>query len=622
MFLIRFVQRSFHFLWRMLDGGRRIFMNVLFLLLLILLGVGLFGSVSKKLDDKTALILDLRGNLVEQQSASARELMMLEAQGDRKDYTQLRDVMAVMDGAAKDPKISSVVLMLDELQDAGLPMLHEIATGLDHVKASGKHIVAWGSGYNQKQYLLAAHANEVYLHPMGVVQLEGFGGYRNYYRDALDKVGITVNLMRVGTYKSFAEPYIANGPSSAASEAEAFLYNDLWSGYLRDVEHARKLTPGSIMRGIDALPEEIKNVQGDLAKLALNNKLVDGLKTRYELRQLMLTYGVRDEQINSFRQINYDDYLARIKPVINPSGNSVGVIVAEGEVSDGIAPPGSIGGLSTANLIRKAREDDQVKALVLRIDSPGGSAFGSELIRRELEITRKAGKPVVVSMGNVAASGGYWMSMSADEVIADASTVTGSIGVFALLPTADKALDKIGVHSAGTTTTWLRGGYDPTRPIDPRFAELVQQSVNHIYADFTSRAAAARHSTPEKIDEVAQGRVWTGQQAKERGLVDTLGSFSDAIKSAASRAKIKGSYAVDYIEAEPAGIDRFLRLFDTSMEQTLVRHFSQYLGLTPVASGLPTASVKEMANDMRWLSEMTDRKKAFSVVTHCMCTVP
>lgn len=622
MVLIRFVQRGFSFLWRMLDSGRRVFMNLLFLIVVVCILIGLFGSGIKKLDDKTALILDLRGNLVEQESSSARELVMLEAQGDRKDYTQLRDVIAVLDGAAKDPKISSVVLMLDEMQNASLPMLHEVALGLDHVKAGGKHIVAWGSGYNQKQYFLASHADEVYLHPMGLVALEGFGGYKNYYRDALDKVGITVNLMKVGTYKSFAEPYIANGPSDAASEAEAYLYNDLWSSYTRDVEHARKLEAGSIMRGIDGLPDEIKKVQGDMAKLALNNKLVDGLKTRDELRELMLTYGVKDDQINSFRQINYDDYLSRIKPVINTNGNSVGVIVAEGEVSDGLSPPGSIGGLSTANLIRKAREDDQIKALVLRIDSPGGSAFGSELIRRELEITRKSGKPVVVSMGGVAASGGYWMSMSADEVIADAATVTGSIGVFALLPTADKALEKIGVHSAGTTTTWLRGGYDPTRPIDPRFAELVQQSVTHIYADFISKAAAARHVTPEKIDAVAQGRVWTGQQAKERGLVDTLGSFSDAVKSAAKRAKIKGNYSVDYIETEPTGIDRFLKLFDTSMEQAMAKYFIKYLNLTPITAALPPASVREMAHDMRWLSDMTDHNKAFSVVTHCMCDIP
>ena len=622
MFLIRFAQRSFSFLWRMLDSGRRIFMNLLFLALFLVVLFSLFGDGNRRLDDKTALILDLRGNLVEQQSSSARELVMLEAQGNRKDYSQLRDVIAVLEGAAKDPKITSVVLMLDELQNAGLPMLHEIATALDHVRASGKHVVAWGSAYNQKQYFLAAHADEVFLHPMGMVELEGFGGYKNYYRDALDKVGITVNLMRVGTYKSFAEPYIANGPSSAASEAEAFLYNDLWSSYTRDVEHARKLEAGSIMRGIDALPEDVKKVQGDLAKLALNSKLVDGLKTRDELRQLMLSYGAKDDQTNSFRQINYEDYLARLKPNQNTSGNAVGVVVAEGEVSDGIAPPGAIGGLSTANLIRKAREDAQIKAVVLRIDSPGGSAFGSELIRREVEITRKAGKPVVVSMGNVAASGGYWMSMSADEVIADATTVTGSIGVFALLPTADKALDKIGVHSAGTTTTWLRGGYDPTRPIDPRFAELVQQSVNHIYSDFIGKAAAARHAAPDKIDAVAQGRVWTGQQAKERGLVDTLGSFSDAVKSAANRAKIAGSYTVDYVEVEPTGIDRFLRLFDTSLEQTMVRYLSKYISQTPLSAGLPPTAVKEMASDMRWLSDMTDHNKAFSVVTHCMCNVP
>ena len=503
------------------------------------------------------------------------------------------------------------------MQNVGLPMLHEIASGLDQVKAGGKRIVAWGSSYNQKQYFLAAHADEIYVHPMGLVELEGFGGYKNYYRDALDKIGITVNLMRVGTYKSFAEPFIANGPSGAASEAEAFLYNDLWASYTHDVEQARKLEAGSIMKNIDELPEQVKKVQGNLAQLALNTKMVDGLKTRDELRQIMLAYGAKDDQIGSFRQIDYEDYLARIKPA-NQNGNAVGVIVAEGEVSDGIAPPGSIGGLSTANLIRKAREDDQVKALVLRINSPGGSAFGSELIRRELEITRQAGKPVVISMGDVAASGGYWMSMSSDEVIADPTTVTGSIGVFALLPTAEKALDKIGVHSAGTTTTWLRGGYDPTRAIDPRFAELVQQSVNHIYADFIDRAAVARKTDPEKIDAVAQGRVWTGRQAKERGLVDTLGSYSDAIKSAAARAKISGSYAVNYIEVEPTGIDRFFRLFDSSLELTLAKYFN----LAPVSAGLPPASVKEIAHDMRWLADMTDHSKAFSVVTHCMCDVP
>lgn len=618
MSLLQSARRGFGFLWRMLDGGRKIFFNLLFLILIIFIFVGLFSGGVKKLDDKTALILDLRGNLVEQQTDSAREMLLLEAQGDKRDYTQLRDVISVLDTASKDPKISSVVILLDQMQNAGLPMLREIALGLDQFKASGKRVVAWGSSYNQKQYFLAAHADEVYLHPMGMVELEGFGGYRNYYRDALDKIGITVNLMRVGTYKSFAEPYIANGPSSAATEAESYLYNDLWATYTHDVEKARKLKSGSIMQSIDALPEQVKTVNGDLAQLAVNSKFVDALITRDELRKVMLKYSAKDDQTKSFRQVGYEDYLARIKPVINPNGSEVGVIVAEGEVSDGVAPPGSIGGLSTANLIRKAREDDQIKAVVLRIDSPGGSAFGSELIRRELEITRLAGKPVVVSMGNVAASGGYWMAMSADEVFADATTVTGSIGVFALLPTAEKALDKLGVHSAGTTTTWLRGGYDPTRPIDPRFADLVQQTVNHIYSDFTVKAAAARKTTPEKIDSVAQGRVWTGQQAKERGLVDTLGSYSDAIKAAAHRAKIAESYSVSYVEAEPSGIDRFFRMFDLSFEQSITKYFN----ITGMTAGVPPKAVKQMTQDMRWLSDMTDRNKAFSVVTHCMCDAP
>ena len=618
MFLIRFAKSSFSFLWRMLDGGRRIVLNLLFLIIIILIVVGVFSGGAKKLEDKTALILDLRGNVVEQQSGSASQLIMMQAQGERKDYTQLRDVLTVLDASAKDPKITNMVLLLDDMEDAGLPMLREIALGLDHFKASGKKIIAWGSSFNQRQYYLAAHANEVYLHPMGTVTLEGFGGYKNYYHDALDKVGITVNLMRVGTYKSFAEPYIANGPSPAASEAEAFLYNDLWSTYTHDVEKARSLASGSIMQAIDDLPNLMKQANGDLAQLALNGKLIDGLKTRDELRLIMLKHGMADDQTKSFRQVNYEDYLAHQKPIINPNGDAIGVIVAEGEISDGIAPAGAIGGLSTANLIRKAREDDQIKAVVLRINSPGGSAFGSELIRRELEITRQAGKPVVVSMGSVAASGGYWISMSADEVFADATTITGSIGVFALLPTADKALDKVGIHSAGTTTTWLRGGYDPMRPIDPRFAELIQQSINHIYADFTGKAAKARKTTPEKIDQVAQGRVWTGQQAKERGLVDTLGTFTDAIKSAAKRAKLGANYSVGYIETEPTGIDRFFKIFDVSLEAILTKH----LNLSAMYAGIPPKAAQAVGNDMRWLADMTDHNKAYSVVTHCMCTAP
>ena len=353
-----------------------------------------------------------------------------------------------------------------------------------------------------------------------------------------------------------------------------------------------------------------------MAQLALSAKLVDGLKTRDELRQLMLARSIKDEKTHSFRQIRFDDYLAKQKPKF--IGDAVAVVIASGEISDGNASPGSIGGLSTASLIRSAREDDQVKAIVLRVNSPGGSAFGAELIRRELELTRTAGKPVVVSMGDVAASGGYWISMAADEVIADPASITGSIGVFALLPTADKAIDKIGIHSGGVTTTWLRDGYNPMRPLDPRFRDLIQASVAHIYDDFTTKAAAARKTTPGKIDEVAQGRVWTGEQAKERGLIDTIGSYDDALKSAAKRAKLADGYRVTYVEREPNGFDRLIRLFDTRVAQVLNDQFDWKL----MQSGIPPSTARAVAHDLGWLSEIAESRKPFTAVTHCFCTQP
>ncbi|MFZ6675061.1 signal peptide peptidase SppA [Undibacterium sp. Xuan67W] len=612
----RWIKNSIVFVWRTLDFGRRLILNFILLALLIALAVGIFGGSAKKIDDKTALLLDLKGALVEQNAGSLRDNVLAEAQGNAKKTTQLRDILTVLDAAGKDPKITSAVLLLDEMQGAGLPMLREVAAAIDRFKANGKTVVAWGSSYDQRQYYLASHATEVYLHPMGNIMLNGFGRYRNYYRDALDKIGITVNLLKVGTYKSFAEPYIANEPSAAATEAESFLYNAMWATYTGDVEKARKLPAGSIMQGIDQLPELLKVTGGDIAKMAVNTKLVDGLKTRDELRQLMIGKGVKDDQNKSFKQVGFDDYLARQVPKF--LGDAVGVVIASGEISEGTAPAGSIGGLSTANLIRKAREDDQIKAIVLRVDSPGGSAFGSELIRRELELTRNAGKPVVVSMGNVAASGGYWISMSADEVIADATTVTGSIGVFAILPTAEKALDKIGVHTGGTTTTWLGDGFNPMRPLNPKFGEVIQASINHIYDDFTSKAAKARKTTPEKIDAVAQGRVWTGQQAKERGLIDTVGSYGDAIKSAATRAKLGKDFRVSYIEREPSKFDRLFTMFGASVTQVLNDQFK--LALVP--TGVPPAAATQIAKELSWLADLNKEGKGYAVMTHCLCGVP
>lgn len=616
----RAIGQGIKWIWNAVDASRRFVINLIFLIIVLFLVIGLFSSNKIKVEDKTALILNFKGDLVEQHAGSASDAFLAEVQGENKRSTQLRDILTVLDTASKDPKINNAVLLLDGMQNAGLPMLREVAAALERFKASGKKVIAWGSSFDQRQYYLASHANQVYMHPMGNVMLTGFGRYRNYYKDALDKIGITVNVLKVGTFKSFAEPYIANGPSSDAAEADAFLYNAMWKFYTDGVETARKLPAGTIMQSIDNLPEMLKAANGSVAQFAVDAKLIDGLKTRDDLRQMMLGMGAKDEQTKSFKQIAFDDYLENHRSFA--FGPAVAVIIAEGEISEGNAPPGAIGGMSTANLVRKAREDEQVKAVVLRVDSPGGSAFGSELIRQELELTRKAGKPVVISMGNVAASGGYWVSMSSDEVIADAATITGSIGVFAIFPTADKVMDKIGVHTAGTTTTWMADSFNPLRPMNPKFGEVIQQGINNIYYEFTTKAAAARKTTPEKIDAVAQGRVWTGEQAKERGLVDRLGSFGDALKSAATRAKMGADFRVTYIEREPSKFDRFFSMFGDNAAQAMTKALNEKFKVAIAPSGIPPVAATEMVKDLSWLADLRKENRSYMVMAHCMCTLP
>jgi protease-4 len=615
------LRRGIGALWRGLDATRRFVLNLIFLIILIAFFWAMFGGGLKPLAPKTALVLDLKGELVEERAGSVRDSVVAGLSGNGRRLVRLPDVLKALDGAAKDNNVSEVLVLLDELDGGGLASVREIGAGIERVKAAGKRVVVWGGNFDQKRYLIAAHASEIYLHPMGMVLIEGFGRHRNYYRDALDKVGVTVNLMKVGTYKSFAEPFIGNGPSQAAQEADSFLYNGLWTAYTAEVEQARKLPAGAIAKGIDELPQRLQAANGNAAKVALDWKLIDGVKTRDEVRAMFIKRGAYDDRIKSFRQVSFGDYVARNPE--KPFGDAVAVVVAAGDITEGTGGPGMVGGISTANLIRSVREDSSVKAVVLRVNSPGGSAYGSELIRRELELTRAAGKPVVVSMGDVAASGGYWISMAADEVIADPSTVTGSIGVFAILPTADKVVDKLGIHTAGVTTTWLADAYNPLRPLDPRFGQLIQSSINHVYDEFTTKAAVARKTTPAKIDEVGQGRVWTGTQARERGLVDRLGSYRDALRSAAKRANLGEDFRVTYAEQPTTLAERVLERMGLSDAQIL--NVQVKLGLLPVdlgAAALGGNATAGITRDLGWLSAVADRKQPFAAVTHCLCAVP
>lgn len=608
--------------WWLLDGTRRALMNLFVLLLLVIVVAALLARGPKPLADKTTLVLKLDGTLVEQFSGSPREQLLAQAEGRGvAKQTRLRDVLAALDHAATDPQISVVLLDVDDLQGAGLAGLHEVAAALQRFrKASGKPVLTYGDSYSQRGYFLAAQAGEVYLHPMGMVMIEGFGRYRTYYKDALDRLGVTAHVIKVGTYKSFAEPYTATGPSPATLEAEGLVYGELWQGFTGAIEAARKLEPGSIAQGIEALPQRLAAVQGDPAQLALQAKLVDGLKTRDQMREMLIARGARDDDSKSFRQVSLGQYLAYVKDAGAPNKlqPGIGVVVAEGEIVDGEAGPGRIGGDSTARLIRKAREDEAIKAVVLRVNSPGGSAFASEIVRRELELTRQAGKPVVVSMGDVAASGGYWISMSSDAVIADAGTITGSIGVFGILPTAEGLMDKLSLHTGGVTTTWLAGGYDPRRPLDPRMKAAVQSGIDSIYARFTTLAAQARKRTPEQIDAVAQGRIWTGAQAQARGLVDRLGSFDDAVQAAARLAKLEVKAGekprLAYVERDLSRSEKLLASLTDVMAPSLV----QALGL----DALPAPVVEELSalRDLaRWSAQGRWERAA---AAHCLCGAP
>jgi len=605
--------------WWLLDAGRRALLNLLLLALLIALLVGLLTRGPRALQERTTLVLDLKGRLVEQDSSSPREQALAQLKGQSGPaQTRLRDVLAALAAAAQDPKIASAVLELDGFAGGGQAQLREVAAALARFKAGGKPVYAYAKSYDQRSYFLAAQASEVWLHPMGMVLIEGFGGYRNYYKDALDRLGVSANVIRVGTYKSFGEPFFANGPSPASQEAEGYLYGDLWSRYTGALEAARKLPAGAIAKGIEELPQRLAAVQGDTARLALDAKLVDALKTRDEVRALLIERGARDEKSKSFRQVSLAAYQAYLKP--RTEGPALGVVVAEGEIVDGEAGPGKVGGDSTAALIRQAREDEQVKALVLRVNSPGGSAFASEIVRRELELTRRAGKPVVVSMGDVAASGGYWISMAADRVIADPSTVTGSIGVFGMLPTADKLLDKFGVHTGGTTTTWLAGGYDPRRPLDPRMRAAVQSGIQHVYDEFTAKAAAARKKPLAELDGVAQGRVWTGAQALQRGLVDELGSYGDALRLAARLAGLDpqaGPPRITYMERKRGRLELLLEGLGDVLAPSLLEQLRARLGLLPPAA----AALQQAGQELAWLTEAS-QGRPFAALVHCLCGAP
>jgi protease-4 len=508
---------------------------------------------------KAALYIQPNGEIVEQRSGDPIQIAFDEARGEGSAETLLWDLTESIRAAAKDKRVQAIVLRLDSMSGGGQPTLEEVASAMRDFRASGKKIIAQGTSFTQAQYYLAAQADEIYLDPIGEVLIEGYERYRMYYKGLLDKLAVDVHLFRVGQYKSAAEDLVRKNMSDQDRFESKTYLDALWSGYKAAVAKARGVAPDVIDQYANGFVDALRSNGGDSARIALEAGLVTGLKTENEVTARMIELVGMNKDGDGYPVIDLEDYVLvhKAEKQLHKAGaGRVAVVVASGEILDGEQPPGTIGGVTAATLLREARDDGDIAAVVLRVDSPGGSVLASEQIYREVVAIKAAGKPVVVSMGDLAASGGYYIAAPADEIFASPTTITGSIGIFATIPTFDRTLDKLGVTVDGVGTTSLSGKLRIDRPLDPALRDYVQISIERGYDLFLAHVVEGRHKTRDQVQEVAQGRVWIGSDARQHGLVDQLGGYDDAVKAAARLAKLPAGYDVDRMEPEMGWAER------------------------------------------------------------------
>ncbi|WP_145339035.1 signal peptide peptidase SppA [Pantoea sp. PSNIH1] len=569
--LWRMITGLFRWSWRVLNFIREFILN-LFLIVLILAGVGIWLQLSSAGNSEPvqqgALKVDLSGMLVDKPSVSNRlsriSRQLLGANSDRLQENSLFDVVDAIRQAKTDSNITGIVLDLRDFAGGDQPSLQYVGKALREFRDSGKPVYALGDSYSQAQYYLASFANKIWLSPQGTVDLHGFATNGLYYKTLLEKLKVSSHVFRVGTYKSAVEPFLRDNMSPDARDADSRWITQLWQNYLNTVSANRQITPEQLFPGAAGVISGLEAVQGDTAKYALNNKLVDTLSSRAAADQaLAKTFGW-DKANNDYRYVSIYDY--RLKQPAQQKGN-IAVILASGAIMDGEESAGNVGGDTTAAQIREARLDPAIKAIVLRVNSPGGSVTASEAIREELAAAHEAGKPVVVSMGGMAASGGYWISTPADYIIAAPSTLTGSIGIFGVINTVENSLDAIGVHTDGVATSPL-ADVATTKTLPAEVQQLMQLTIENGYRNFIGLVAASRHKTPEQIDAIAQGHVWTGSDAKGNGLVDALGDFDDAVAKAASLASVKQP-VLNWYQDEPGMLDLLLNQMNASAQAVL-----------------------------------------------------
>ncbi|EBL4095900.1 signal peptide peptidase SppA [Salmonella enterica] len=555
--LWRFIAGFFKWTWRVLNLVREMVLN-LFFIFLVLVGVGIWmqignGSNSEQ-TARGALLLDISGVIVDKPSTNHRlgalGRQLFGASSDRLQENSLFDIVNAIRQAKDDRNITGIVLDLKNFTGADQPSMRYIGKALREFRDSGKPVFAVGENYSQGQYYLASFANKIWLSPQGQVDLHGFATNGLYYKTLLDKLKVSTHVFRVGTYKSAVEPFIRDDMSPAAREADSRWIGELWQNYLHTVSANRQISPQQLFPGAQAIIDGLTSVGGDTAKYALDHKLVDALASSADVEKALTKQFGWSKTENNYRALSYYDYSLKTPA---DTGGTIAVIFANGAIMDGEETPGNVGGDTTASQIRDARLDPKVKAIVLRVNSPGGSVNASEVIRAELAAARAAGKPVVVSMGGMAASGGYWISTPANYIVASPSTLTGSIGIFGVINTVENSLSSIGVHSDGVSTSPL-ADISMTKALSPEVQQMMQLSIEYGYKRFITLVADARKRTPEQIDKIAQGHVWTGEDAKANGLVDSLGDFDDAVAKAAELAKLK-QWHLDYYQDEPTVLD-------------------------------------------------------------------
>jgi protease-4 len=552
----RFVGRALAGLWRALNGLRRIVVNLVFLALLVAVVV-LIWQPRRPVPAGSALLLRPAGALVEQ-TALADPLAVLRAGVAPVTQTALHELLEAVNAAREDERIKALVIETDGLGAASLTKLAELRGAIAAFREKGKPVLARGERFTQGQYYLASAADEVDIAPDGFVLVPGLARYVSYFKGALDKLGVTVHVFRVGEYKSFSEPFTRSDMSDADREASRDLLAALWNVLRGDVAASRRIAPETLDAYAGNYAAVLEAAGGDAARAAREAGLVDRVSTRDQWRDLLKTRIGASDDGKDYRHVDFDDYLAAVRARHRREDAKVAVLVAQGAIIDGSESRAAVGGDSLAQLIRAAREDERIKAVVLRIDSPGGSAWASEVIRRELELTREAGKPVIASMSSVAASGGYWIATGADEIWASAGSLTGSIGIFALLPELAATLDRLGVTVDGVATGPLAGGFDPRRPLAPEAEKALQLGIENGYRRFIDTVARARSMSAAEVETIARGRVWTGEAASKLGLVDELGGLDAAIRAAAVRAGLK-RYETVWPEAEIGPGQRLLQ---------------------------------------------------------------